>query len=74
MSEFGVTSSDDDEGFRDYREGGYHPVYIGETYNDRYRIEAKLGWGHFSTVWLASDFKLVIVQYLLIFQSFETRE
>jgi serine/threonine-protein kinase SRPK3 len=35
--------------------GGYHPVKIGEVYNDRYTIERKLGWGHFSTVWLASD-------------------
>ena len=24
-------------------------------YNNRYTIERKLGWGHFSTVWLASD-------------------
>jgi len=31
-------------------------VLIGETYkNGRYTIEKKLGWGHFSTVWLASD-------------------
>ena len=35
--------------------GGYHVVKIGDVYNDRYTIEKKLGWGHFSTVWLASD-------------------
>jgi len=35
--------------------GGYHPVAIGEKYKERYTIEKKLGWGHFSTVWLASD-------------------
>eukprot|EP01053_Blabericola_migrator_P000164 Blabericola_migrator_1__163@NODE_1042_length_5622_cov_112_349955_g702_i1_p1_GENE_NODE_1042_length_5622_cov_112_349955_g702_i1NODE_1042_length_5622_cov_112_349955_g702_i1_p1_ORF_typecomplete_len1079_score155_02Pkinase/PF00069_25/7_9e19Pkinase/PF00069_25/1_3e19Pkinase_Tyr/PF07714_17/6_8e08Pkinase_Tyr/PF07714_17/6_6e06Kinaselike/PF14531_6/0_28Kinaselike/PF14531_6/0_33Pkinase_fungal/PF17667_1/0_0044RIO1/PF01163_22/0_041RIO1/PF01163_22/4_1e03Kdo/PF06293_14/0_1Tho2/PF11262_8/4Tho2/PF11262_8/2_1e02_NOD len=45
----------DDEGMKDYRVGGYHPVKIGEIYQKRYRIEAKLGWGHFSTVWLATD-------------------
>eukprot|EP01054_Gregarina_sp_Poly1_P007106 Gregarina_sp_Poly_1__7105@NODE_388_length_8987_cov_115_762892_g317_i0_p1_GENE_NODE_388_length_8987_cov_115_762892_g317_i0NODE_388_length_8987_cov_115_762892_g317_i0_p1_ORF_typecomplete_len762_score126_13Pkinase/PF00069_25/5_7e20Pkinase/PF00069_25/1_1e19Pkinase_Tyr/PF07714_17/3_9e09Pkinase_Tyr/PF07714_17/1_9e06Kinaselike/PF14531_6/0_13Kinaselike/PF14531_6/0_067Pkinase_fungal/PF17667_1/0_0023Kdo/PF06293_14/0_045RIO1/PF01163_22/0_03RIO1/PF01163_22/6_9e03APH/PF01636_23/0_11APH/PF01636_23/1_8e03DUF11 len=45
----------DDEGMKDYRVGGYHPVKIGEIYQRRYRIEAKLGWGHFSTVWLATD-------------------
>lgn len=28
---------------------------IGDVYNDRYTIEKKLGWGHFSTVWLSSD-------------------
>lgn len=46
----------EDEGECSYRKGGYHPVNIGERYHDnRYTIEKKLGWGHFSTVWLASD-------------------
>lgn len=36
--------------------GGYHPVYIGERYRDgRYVVLQKLGWGHFSTVWLVQD-------------------
>ncbi|EPY49498.1 CMGC/SRPK protein kinase Dsk1 [Schizosaccharomyces cryophilus OY26] len=40
----------------DYRYGGYHPVFIGEEFNKkRYVVERKLGWGHFSTVWLAYD-------------------
>jgi len=30
-------------------------VTFGEIYNGRYRVLAKLGWGHFSTVWLAQD-------------------
>jgi serine/threonine protein kinase len=30
-------------------------VQIGDVYHDRYTVEKKLGWGHFSTVWLASD-------------------
>lgn len=52
-SEFGSSESEDDE---DYRVGGYHPVQIGETFNDgRYRVLQKLGWGHFSTVWLGFD-------------------
>ncbi|GIX60906.1 serine/threonine protein kinase [Babesia caballi] len=38
-----------------YVVGGYHPVKVGEVYEGRYRIEAKLGWGYFSTVWLAAD-------------------
>ena len=46
-----------DEGTEDYKPGGYHPVTIRETYNDRYVILRKLGWGHFSTVWLAEDKK-----------------
>lgn len=35
--------------------GGYHPVKVGEVYNGRYKIAAKHGWGHFSTVWKALD-------------------
>lgn len=29
----------------------------GEVYNNRYRVLCKLGWGHFSTVWLCLDSK-----------------
>jgi len=45
----------DDEGADGYRKGGYHVVTVGEVYNNRYRVLAKLGWGHFSTVWLCQD-------------------
>lgn len=45
----------DDEGADGYRKGGYHPVTVGEVYNGRYKVIAKLGWGHFSTVWLCAD-------------------
>lgn len=49
-------SPNDEESLKDYCPGGYHPVYIGESYKDgRYVIVRKLGWGHFSTVWLAKD-------------------
>eukprot|EP00742_Colponemidia_sp_Colp-10_P004193 GILJ01004472.1.p1 GENE.GILJ01004472.1~~GILJ01004472.1.p1 ORF type:complete len:610 (-),score=112.30 GILJ01004472.1:93-1922(-) len=40
-----------------YKRGGYHPVQKGEIYNGRYVVREKLGWGHFSTVWLALDQK-----------------
>ncbi|GME93697.1 unnamed protein product [Ambrosiozyma monospora] len=40
----------------DYVPGGYHPAYLGEYYKDKkYVLVRKLGWGHFSTVWLAKD-------------------
>ncbi|CAI5758237.1 unnamed protein product [Candida verbasci] len=42
----------------DYKVGGYHPVTKGETYYSKknsYLILRKLGWGHFSTVWLAKQ-------------------
>ncbi len=39
----------------DYKIGGYHPIHQGEVLLDRYVIIQKLGWGHFSTVWLTKD-------------------
>ena len=36
---------------------GYHPVHIGEVLLQRHVLIQILGWGHFSTVWLAKDFK-----------------
>lgn len=39
----------------DYCIGGYYPVEIGEIFVDRYQVVKKLGWGHFSTVWLCWD-------------------
>ncbi|KAK6942697.1 Protein kinase domain, partial [Dillenia turbinata] len=48
----------EDEGTEDYRRGGYHAVRIGDTFkNGCYVVQSKLGWGHFSTVWLAWDTK-----------------
>jgi Protein kinase domain len=47
----------EDEGQSGYRKGGYHPVRVGEVYRGRYKIVRKLGWGHFSTVWLAVDLR-----------------
>lgn len=46
----------DEEDSEDYCKGGYHPVSIGETFKDgKYTVVRKLGWGHFSTVWLSRD-------------------
>ncbi|PSS23620.1 SRSF protein kinase [Actinidia chinensis var. chinensis] len=57
--ESGSESSDytsEDEGTEDYRRGGYHAVRIGDAFKSgRYVVQSKLGWGHFSTVWLAWD-------------------
>lgn len=46
-----------EESLNDYCKGGYHPTFVGELYGDQneYKIIRKLGWGHFSTVWLAWD-------------------
>lgn len=56
-SDDGDYTESDDEGEDSYKEGGYHPVHIGEVYNDRYKVVSKLGWGHFSTVWLCEDIR-----------------
>jgi serine/threonine-protein kinase SRPK3 len=46
----------DEEDSEDYCKGGYHPVQVGEKYKDgKYTVVRKLGWGHFSTVWLSRD-------------------
>ncbi|TFK45898.1 kinase-like protein [Heliocybe sulcata] len=51
--------TEDEEDWEDYCKGGYHPVHIGDTFSDgRYVVVRKLGWGHFSTVWLAKDNKM----------------
>ncbi|KAG9099959.1 serine/threonine protein kinase, CMGC group [Ceratobasidium sp. 370] len=39
----------------EYQPGGYLRVRIADRFVQRYRIARKLGWGHFSTVWLAHD-------------------
>ncbi|CAK7242259.1 MAG: hypothetical protein STHCBS139747_003741 [Sporothrix thermara] len=38
-----------------YVSGGFHPVCIGDVLKQRYRIVDKLGYGGYSTVWLAYD-------------------
>ncbi|KAF8905437.1 kinase-like domain-containing protein [Gymnopilus junonius] len=46
----------DEESPADYNAGGYLPVKVGDTFSgSRYRVVRKLGWGHFSTVWLVKD-------------------
>ncbi|GAN03541.1 conserved hypothetical protein [Mucor ambiguus] len=47
---------EEEEDRKDYCKGGYHPVHVGEKYKDgQYVVIRKLGWGHFSTVWLVKD-------------------
>ncbi|XP_018680472.1 uncharacterized protein LOC135583240 isoform X1 [Musa acuminata AAA Group] len=50
------SGSGEDEGVDAYRKGGYHAVRVGDAFaGGRYVAQRKLGWGHFSTVWLAYD-------------------
>ncbi|KAF4991240.1 hypothetical protein FGRMN_7955 [Fusarium graminum] len=46
-----------DSEFPMYGVGGYHPVHLGDVYdNGRYRVVHKINYGDTSTIWLARDF------------------
>lgn len=48
----------DAEPLHRYRSGGYHPVALGDLFNNgRYKVLHKLGWGGYSTVWAARDLR-----------------
>lgn len=46
------------EKLEEYQPGGYHPVMVGDVLHDRYHIVDKLGFGGYSTVWLARGTRL----------------
>lgn len=46
---------DDIEKPERYSPGGYHPISIGDHLSDRYEVVHKLGFGTYSTTWLAKD-------------------
>ncbi|XP_026675419.1 SRSF protein kinase 3 [Ceratina calcarata] len=50
-----ISGDEEQEDSSDYCKGGYHPVKIGDLFLNRYHVTRKLGWGHFSTVWLCWD-------------------
>lgn len=53
------------EDFKDYGPGGYHPIKMFDLFNNRYSAICKLGWGHFSTVWLSWDLKYMNYSLLI---------
>ena len=38
-----------------FNEGGYYKTKPGDVLNERYQIRKRMGWGHFSQVYLAND-------------------
>ncbi|KAK5637669.1 hypothetical protein RRF57_013384 [Xylaria bambusicola] len=49
---------EDVEDISKYGPGGFHPTYIDDTLkNGQYRIVHKLGYGGYSTIWLALDMR-----------------
>lgn len=52
-----------EENFDLYSAGGYHPVRIGDLFKDgAYKVINKLGYGQYSTVWLAYDTRSVLTR------------
>ena len=46
------------EWIEEYRPGKFHPIHLGDLLDHgRYRVIRKLGYGSYSTVWLARDDK-----------------
>jgi hypothetical protein len=46
----------DEEDYAYYRPQGFHPVAIGDKFNNgRYEVTRKLGFGAYSTAWLCRD-------------------
>jgi len=43
------------EDLENYEPEGFHPVHLNDVYDGRYKVVHKLGFGGFSTVWLARD-------------------
>ena len=50
-----VEETEEAEPAEDYAPGGYHPVALGDVYDERYEVQHKLGWGVYSTVWCCRD-------------------
>lgn len=63
---------EEQEDVEHYCRGGYHPVVIGDVFDERYRVVKKLGWGHFSTVWLCRDTRYVSIRINSLFLHFLT--
>jgi serine/threonine-protein kinase SRPK3 len=46
---------DNVEDIESYTTGGFHPVHLGDIFKSQYKVLHKLGYGGFSTIWLALD-------------------
>ena len=54
----------EEEEVPDYRADRLYPVRLGEVFEDRYQVLAKLGFGSSSTTWLAQDLRCVLCALL----------
>merc|ERR1712037_389998 len=63
------SDNDEQEASNEYEKNGYCPIEVGDFFHDRYQIIRKLGWGAFSTVWLAWDNKRKMFSALKVMKS-----
>lgn len=47
----------EEENWEWYKPGLFYPVRIGETFQSRYQVLGKLGYGSCSTAWLCRDLR-----------------
>ncbi|XP_076261855.1 serine/threonine-protein kinase SRPK-like [Rhynchophorus ferrugineus] len=50
-----IENRESQEDETEYEAGGYMPINIGDILRNQYKVCRKLGWGHFSTVWLCKN-------------------
>ena len=55
MSQLGNPQPVEEQTLTRYQQRQYYPVRIGDRFEDRYLALANLGYGGYSTVWLARD-------------------
>lgn len=72
MSCSSSSASEEDEDMDCYRKGGYHAVRVGDSFaGGRFIAQRKLGWGQFSTVWLAYDTQTSVSLFFPHFSRFD---
>lgn len=54
------------EDIQGYRPGGHHPVHLGDTLGNRYKVIHKLGHGGFANVWLCRDSMVKNPKYIAL--------
>jgi serine/threonine-protein kinase SRPK3 len=62
VAEFDAIERDqlvEEETLPEYNPELFYPVRLGEVFNGRFQVVAKLGYGSSSIIWLARDLQLV---------------
>lgn len=57
----------EEERIPDYKAERFYPVRLGDVFESRYQVVAKLGFGTTSTVWLCRDLRYVLKMFRILF-------